>query len=57
MSIQFTDVCFITEDVQRLRAFYEPIFGGIAEGNEVHSSLVAGGVTFTFDFVAPLQES
>ncbi len=57
MSIQFTDVCFITEDVLRLRAFYEAIFGGTAEGNEVHSSLVAGGVTFTFDFVAPLQES
>lgn len=57
MSIQFTDICFITEDVLRLRAFYEAIFGGTAEGNEVHSSLVAGGVTFTFDFVEPLQES
>jgi predicted enzyme related to lactoylglutathione lyase len=57
MSIQFTDVCFITEDVLRLRAFYEAIFGGTAEGTEVHSSLVAGALTFTFDFVAPLQES
>ncbi len=57
MSIQFTDVCFITEDVLGLRAFYEVIFGGTAEGDEVHSSLTAGGVTFTFDFVEPLQES
>jgi hypothetical protein len=57
MSIQFTDICFITEDVMRLRAFHEAIFGVTAEGNEVHSSLVVGGATFTFDFVAPLQES
>ena len=57
MSVQFTDVCFITEDVLRLRAFYEAISGGTAEGNVVHSSLVAGGVTFTFDYVEPLQES
>ena len=57
MSIQFTDVCFITEDVLRLRAFYEAVFGGIAEGNEVHSSLITDGVTFTFDFVEPLQEN
>ena len=57
MSIQFTDVCFITEDVLRLRAFYETVFGGSAEGDEIHSSLVAGGTTFTFDFVVPLQES
>lgn len=57
MSIQFTDICFITEDVLRLRAFYEVVFGGLAEGNSDHSSLVAGGVTFTFDFVEPLQEN
>ena len=56
MSIQFTDVCFITEDVLQLRAFYEAVFGGTAEGDAVHSSLIAGGVTFTFDFVVPLQE-
>jgi uncharacterized glyoxalase superfamily protein PhnB len=57
MSIQFTDVCFITEDVLRLRAFYEAIFDGTAEGDEVHSSLIAGGVMFTFDYVAPLKEN
>ena len=57
MSFQFTDVCFITEDVLRLRTFYEAVFGGTAEGNEVHSSIAAGGMTFTFDFVEPLQES
>lgn len=57
MSIQFTDICFIIEDVLRLRTFYESVFGGTAEGNEVHSSLAAGGVNFTFDYVEPLQES
>ena len=57
MAIQFTDVCFITEDVLRLRAFYEVIFSGTAEGDEVHSILIAGGVAFTFDYVAPLQEN
>lgn len=57
MSVQFTDICFITGDVLRLRTFYETVFYGTAEGNEVHSSLIASGVTFTFDFVEPLQES
>ena len=57
MVIQFTDICFITEDVLRLRTFYESVFSGTAEGNEVHSSLIAGDVTFTFDYFEPLQES
>lgn len=57
MSIQFTDICFITEDVLRLCTFYEAVFGGTAEKNEVHSSLISSGMTFTFDFVEPLQES
>ena len=34
--IQFTDVCFITEDVLRLRAFYKAIFSGMAEGFDEH---------------------
>lgn len=57
MSIQFTDICFITGDVLCLRAYYEAVFSGTAEGSESHSTLVAGGVTFTFDYVAPLQEN
>jgi catechol 2,3-dioxygenase-like lactoylglutathione lyase family enzyme len=57
MSIQFTDICFITKDVMRLRAFYETVFGGLPEGDSFHSTLVVGGVTFTFDFVDPLQEN
>ncbi|MCL2343968.1 MAG: hypothetical protein FWC62_08760, partial [Firmicutes bacterium] len=51
---QFTDVCLITNDVLSLRAFYEAVFGGKAEGNEIHSALTAGGVMFVFDYVAPL---
>ena len=54
---QFTDICFITEDVLRLRAFYEAVFGGNAEGDEIHSTLAAGGVLFTFDYVEPLKKS
>ncbi len=57
MSIQFTDVCLITEDVLRLRVFYEAVFDSTAEGDGVHSFLIAGGVTFTFDCVASLQEN
>jgi predicted enzyme related to lactoylglutathione lyase len=57
MSIQFTDVCFITEDVHRLCTFYKAVFDGSTEGNEFHSTLVAGGITFTFDYVVPLLEN
>lgn len=57
MTMQFSDVCFITEDVLRLRTFYESVFGGKTEGNEIHSSLMIEGLTFTFDYVAPLQEN
>ena len=48
MSIQFTDICFITADVLRLRAFYESVFGGKAEGDEVHSALGINGTYFVF---------
>jgi len=54
--MQFTDICFITSDVLKLRAFYEAVFGGKAEGDETHSGLTAGGVTFVFDHVDPLRE-
>jgi len=39
MSIQFTDLCFVTKNVLRLCAFYESVFGGKAEGDEWHSIL------------------
>ena len=55
--MQFTDVCFITDDVLRLKAFYEAVFGCKADGDEIHSSLNAGGITLVFDYAAPLQES
>ena len=57
MSIQFTDICYITEDVLRLRAFYEAMFGGKAKGDAVHSGLALDGLTFTFDCVSALQET
>ena len=57
MHIQFTSVCFITEDVLRLRAFYEAVFNGKAEGDEVHSALVLDGMGFVFASVDLLQKN
>ena len=37
MNIYFTDVCFITNDVLRLRSFYETLFECKSEGDEIHS--------------------
>jgi len=51
MSIQFTDVCFITKDVLRLRAFYETVFCVTAEGDEIHSGISIKGLTLVFDHV------
>jgi len=56
MNIRFTDVCFITEDVFKLRAFYEAVFGGTAEGDETHSGLALEGITFSFDSAALLKD-
>lgn len=47
--MKFTDVCFITEDVSRLKRFYETIFGVEAEGDEIHSAITLDGLTITFD--------
>lgn len=49
MSIIFTDVCFITNDVTRLCRFYESVFGIKAEGNEIHSGILLNGLTLVFD--------
>jgi predicted enzyme related to lactoylglutathione lyase len=57
MSIQFTDICFITEDVLRLRAFYEAVFDVKAEGDEFHSGISLGGMTFVFDYFDMLQDN
>lgn len=57
MSFQFTDVCFITNDVMRLRAFYETVFGVKAEGNEIHSGISINGLTLVFDHVDIADEN
>ena len=46
--MKFTDICFITNDVLRLRAFYEIVFGGKSEGDEIHSTLGINGTYFVF---------
>ena len=57
MNIQFTDVCFITNDVLRLRAFYEAVFGVKAEGDEIHSGISIEGLTLVFDHVDIAEEN
>ena len=57
MTIEFTDVCFITNDVLRLRTFYEAVFSGAVEGDNIHSSLALDGIQFTFDYVDKFQEN
>ena len=57
MSIQFTDICFITNDVLRLRAFYETVFGAKAEGDEIHSGISINQLTLVFDHVDIAEEN
>lgn len=47
--MKFTDICLLTPDVNRLRAFYEAVFRVRSEGDDIHATLSAGGLTFTFD--------
>ena len=48
--MKFTDVCFITNDVLRLRAFYEAVFGIQSEGDEIHSGIGKELVTKCKDY-------
>jgi len=57
MDIRFTDICFITDDVLKLRSFYEAVFGAAAEGDEWHSALPLDGFVFVFDSAKMLQDS
>lgn len=41
-------VCFITNNVPRLRAFCEAVFGGKAEGDDIHSELALDGFACTY---------
>ena len=57
LSERLKDVCFITNDVLRLRAFYETVFGVKAEGNEIHSGISINGLTLVFDHVDIADEN
>jgi len=57
MTIQFGDISFVTENVPRLRAFYEAVFGGKAEGDDFHRGLALEGIYFTFVDAATLREN
>lgn len=45
--MKFTDVCFITEDVLALRAFYEKVFENEGEGDHIHSAVHGDGIVIT----------
>jgi uncharacterized glyoxalase superfamily protein PhnB len=47
--MKFADISFLTEDVGRLRAFYEAVFEEKSEGDEFHAWISAGGVALVFD--------
>ena len=59
MAMQFTDLCLISNDVLRLVAFYEAVFGvtvdehGVngAKHSDIHSSINIGGLYLTIDSV------
>ena len=57
MSFQFTDICFIINDVLRLSAFYEKIFDCEAEGDEFHSGVSINGLTLVFDHIDIADEN
>ena len=48
MNHKFTDIYFVTNNVLRLRTFYEFVFGVKAEGDEWHSTMNAGGLGIVF---------
>ena len=56
MSFQFTDICYVTPDVMKLRTFYETVFCAKADGDEYHSFISVGGLNLTFDWVKHLAE-
>ena len=56
-NIEFTDVCFITEDVLKLRAFYESVFGTEGEGDDIHSFIRLEGLIITFDSASIISGS
>jgi predicted enzyme related to lactoylglutathione lyase len=57
MSMRFTDICFVTDDVLRLRAFYEAVFNVKAEGDEFHSGIGLGEMALVFDYVNMLPDN
>jgi len=57
MSMKFTDICFITNDVLKLRAFYETVFDVKAEGDEWHSGIRLGEMAIVFDYADMLQSN
>ena len=51
-----SNIAFVTNDVPRLCAFYETVFGGKAEGDAFHAGLALGGMGFTFVHADTLRE-
>lgn len=43
--------------MDNVRAFYESVFGGKTEGNEIHSDISIAGFTLVFDHVDIAEEN
>ena len=51
MAYQFTDICYISEDVLSLIKFYETVFNVRAakDSDEIHSGVNVGGLNISID--------
>lgn len=47
--MRFADITLLSDNVLRLRGFYERLFSKTAGGDEVHSWLALDGLTLTID--------
>lgn len=56
MSMVFTDICLISEDVSRLKGFYEAVFETQGQGDAIHATLTLPGLTLSID-TAELKNS
>ncbi|MDR0272349.1 MAG: GNAT family N-acetyltransferase [Clostridiales bacterium] len=54
--MKFSNIGLVTNDVLTLRAFYKNVFGGTANGDELHSTLESGNISFSFSNAANLKK-
>lgn len=55
--MEFTDLCLISEDVARLKKFYEAVFCVPSEGDNFHATIALDGLQITFDAAKGVKDS